>query len=1181
MNVTRVRFKPQIRLHPYGIAILAVWVALLLKWLLQRFVGSVGFAIFQGAVVIAAWSGGMKAGLLATTLSSLLINYFFTEPRYTFAVTDPNDLIRLGIFLLVTVLISSLNADRFAARELAETNWRSLRASEERYRRLIETAYEGVWWLDEQGKTESVNPRMAQMLGYQVEEMLGRPLVEFIDPSDCAQAEQNLNRRRQGITEQFELRFRHKDDTAVWTIVCSTPILDESGQYAGAFAMVTDISDRVAAQNALQEQEAIMRSIFDAVPVLMSFVDTDQRYRFTNQAYEQWYKHPASDNYGKHIREVIGENAYQMIRPYIEAALSGQQVSYEHQLELLTVGTRYINATYIPQFEGEQVVGFVALVSDITDRKQAEMALATRLRQHSAIAELGQRALASKDLFGLMDTATALVSQCLDVEYCKVLERLGDGQQLLLRAGVGWKPGLVGCATVSADRDSQAGYTLLVNQPVIVDDLRCETRFSGPPLLHEHGVVSGLSVVIQGPDAPFGVLGAHTTRQRRFSADDTNFLQAIANVLATTIERQRQAEALRQSEAKFRRLADSNVVGVVTANYQGEILEANDALLKLVGYTPADVATKRLHWRNLTPPEYQSQDEQVWAEMRQTGLCTPFEKEFYHRRGDRVPVLVAGALLTESQDTAICLLLDLTERKQAEAALQESEARFRHMTDSAPMMVWMSGTDKRCNYFNQSWLRFTGRTMAQEMGNGWAQGVHPDDYQRCLETYINAFEARQPFEMEYRLRRWDGEYRWILDLGMPRFTPEGNFLGYIGSCIDVSDRRLAEEALRHSEERFRQAMINAPFPMIIHAEDGEILQVNTAWTRLSGYTLAEIPTITAWAHKAYGERATLQKHVKHLYDLDRRVDEGEFTITTKDGCQRVWDFSSAPLGRLPDGRRALISMAMDVSDRVAAEAEIRHLNESLEQRVKERTAQLEAANQELESFSYSVSHDLRAPLRHISGFVELLQKQVDPQALGATGERYLKIIAETSKRAGILIDELLAFSRLGRTPLRRHWVDMNLLVEQVLRSCAGELEERNVQWQVKLLPEVHGDPALLRLVWQNLIDNAIKYTQTRDRAHIAIGSVQNNQEVIFFVRDNGVGFDMQYAHKLFGVFQRLHGENEFEGTGIGLANVQRIIHRHGGQVWAEGEVDGGATFYFSLPKPSEPPQLPPQEVAWS
>ncbi len=249
-----------------------------------------------------------------------------------------------------------------------------------------------------------------------------------------------------------------------------------------------------------------------------------------------------------------------------------------------------------------------------------------------------------------------------------------------------------------------------------------------------------------------------------------------------------------------------------------------------------------------------------------------------------------------------------------------------------------------------------------------------------------------------------------------------------------------------------------------------------------------------------------------------------------------------------------------------AREEFSRLNEDLERRVKRRTSQLEAANDELEAFSYSVSHDLRAPLRHIDGFTSMLEKHAADR-LDETGKRFLKTISESARRMGMLIDDLLVFSRMGRAEMRKTTVDLEQLVREMIQNLEQDTRGRNIVWKNSQLPEVEGDSAMLRQVLVNLLGNAVKYSRPRDLAQIEIGCASETpDEAVIFVRDNGVGFDMRYAQKLFGVFQRLHRADEFEGTGIGLANVRRIILRHGGRTWAEAKPGEGATFYFSLPK---------------
>jgi len=302
--------------------------------------------------------------------------------------------------------------------------------------------------------------------------------------------------------------------------------------------------------------------------------------------------------------------------------------------------------------------------------------------------------------------------------------------------------------------------------------------------------------------------------------------------------------------------------------------------------------------------------------------------------------------------------------------------------------------------------------------------------------------------------------------------------------------------------------------------------------------------------------------------------EGELTHTKRDGTQVVvasrWslqrDQHGAPV--------AVLETNNNITEAKKAENALRRSRDELEMKVKERTAELgktnaelQSVNKELEAFAYSVSHDLRAPVRHIAGFTELLQKHSDP-VLDDRSRRHITMILDSAKRMGALVDDLLAFSRIGRAETQRTTVVLEELVKGVVSEIAPDTQSRKIVWRIGSLPICYGDPSMLRLVFSNLISNAVKFTRTREQAEIEIGSQNHNpNEIVVFVKDNGVGFDMKYKDKLFGVFQRLHSQEAFEGTGIGLATVQRIVHRHTGRVWGEGTTDNGATFYVALPKP--------------
>jgi PAS domain S-box-containing protein len=513
---------------------------------------------------------------------------------------------------------------------------------------------------------------------------------------------------------------------------------------------------------------------------------------------------------------------------------------------------------------------------------------------------------------------------------------------------------------------------------------------------------------------------------------------------------------------------------------------------------------------------------------------------------------------------------EFADRKRAETALRQSEERYRVLVDESSDPIFSFAPEGRYLYANRAFAEGVGKTIDQIVGKTIWDVFPKAEADQRFAALRRVFQTGQESRIEVRVPK-ESEDRFYITSITPIRDTDGNVISAICSSKDITDRKHIEASLRVSEERYRLiTQIAADYIFRIRVEPENRLVLDYAsenLTSITGRTMEEMQTMEAWMNVFHAEDIpNIQEFIRRLL-VTGKPDSIDCRTMVRDTGRWVEIFANPELDSNTRKVRAIVGGVKDITARKNAEKEVGKLNDELEQRVRERTASLESANREMEAFTYSVSHDLRAPLRAIDGYLMILQDEyeskLDPEAL-----RITQTVRENARKMGRLIDELLEISRVNRQEMRRAQVDVEELVRDVFDELTNPLTRRRITFQVCGIPPIVGDPFFLRQIWTNLISNAIKFSGKREQAEITIRSELQEDGVVYSIRDNGAGFDMQYGEKLFGVFQRLHSANEFEGTGIGLAIVQRLAQRMGGRVWAEGELGKGATFYVLLPAAS-------------
>jgi len=503
------------------------------------------------------------------------------------------------------------------------------------------------------------------------------------------------------------------------------------------------------------------------------------------------------------------------------------------------------------------------------------------------------------------------------------------------------------------------------------------------------------------------------------------------------------------------------------------------------------------------------------------------------------------------------------ERRRVEQKSRENEKLLQAIIDNSLAVIYVKDLQGRYLLVNRRFIEIFHlgeETVIGRTDHDFFKKEAADAF-RAMDARVAA--ANCALTEEETAPQDDGLHTYV-SVKSPLWDADGKPYAVFGVSTDITERNQAEERVKTSlkEVNDLKAALDEHAIVAITDPQGKITYVNDKFCAISKYSREEL---LGQDHRLINSGYHPKEFIRDLWTTitQGRVWHGEIKNKAKDDSFYWVDTTIVPFLNEDGKPRQYVAIRADITERKNAAVEIAHLNAELEARVTRRTAELEAANQELEAFSYSVSHDLRAPLRAINGFADIVLKDYAAQLPG-DAQDFLKRVRDGGQRMGQLIDDLLAFSRLSRQAVSRQRVNAGRIVQEVLDELKPQREGRNLELQVGELPSCQADPVLLKQVWVNLLSNAIKYTRDRAPAIVEVGCARENGENIYFVRDNGVGFNMQYVNKLFGVFQRLHRSEDFEGTGVGLAIVQRIIRRHGGRVWAEAKVNHGAVFHFTL-----------------
>ena len=988
---------------------------------------------------------------------------------------------------------------------------KELRRKQQELQDYVDNPAAGLHWLDADGIILWANNAELRMFGYSEQEYIGHPISEFhSDQKIIGDIYTRLSNNEPGNEYIAEMKC---SDGSVRTVMISSGALYEDGKFIHTRCFTTDITNQLKLSNIIKESEQRFRDLIDSLPAAIYTTDCNGYINLYNEAAaELWGRQPeiGRDMWcgSWKIYEPGGTTPVALDSfPMAIALKEGRKVYGKEIIIERPDGLRKNVQSYPePIFDSDgNITGGVNMLLDITEIKIAE----EQRVKLAAIVESSDDAIIGKTLDGIVTSWNYAAQQLFG--YTEE-EMIGQSVTKL----------------IPPDRIDEEKHILSrLRQGERVEHF--ETK-----RITKNGRILDISL---------------TTSPIRNSAGKI----IGASKIARNITLQREAERLmHESEERFRMAVETTNLGTWEYSPHSFKLYCSPESRKICGLTEDVDPDFEVLFNHVYENDKEYFLDQIKAAINPAGEGRFDMQLRIHRYNDKEIrwVRAQGKMFFDTNDfpeRLIGTMLDITEEKTKEEELKESIELFQTMADNVPAMIWMSGTDKFNDYFNKTWLQFTGRTLEQESDEGWLEGVHPDDVVKCIDTYTASFKEQKEFYTEYRLRRYDGEFRWISDNSVPRFSPEGEFLGFISACIDMDDQKRFREKIQESELLFKTISNASPAALWMTNEEEENVFVSDTWLKWTGKNFEEV-IHRGWVQSVLDEdkestMAKFRQCFKH-----RKYFNAEFRFMRTDGEIRWGLTEGYPFY---DFKETFSGYAGSVTD----------------------ITEIKKLEQRKDDFIKMASHELKTPITSINGYVQLLlniYNEADEQRLNIskpTVKSSLNTIAKQVVKLTRLISELLDLSKIesGKLELHKTEFDLGDMVEETVQDVRHTASKHAILVHNDFEGKLFADKDRIAQVLLNLLTNAIKYSPTTDIVEVFVEGDQ--KFAIIKVKDYGIGIDKKDHLKIFERFYRVEGRSEqtFPGFGIGLFIASEIIHRHNGTILVESEKGKGSLFTVTLP----------------